>query len=139
MRKRKERSGAGGAAGGAQQEEEEEEEEAEELWSDDDDERADDTADASTVATTLGAARAPDGFEIVEQCPLPDVADRTELTKLVGQKILYANVQDIFFIRPVSGFFGLISGALRTSTCPLGQIDFTRSSRRGDQPAAVYR
>ena len=42
------------------------------------------------MATTLGAARAPDGFEIVEQCPLPDVADRTELTKLVGQKILYA-------------------------------------------------
>ena len=37
----------------------------------------------------------PDGFfffivMIVEQCPLPDVADRTELTKLVGQKILYA-------------------------------------------------
>ena len=52
--------------------------------------RADDTADASTVATTLGAARAPDGFEIVEQCPLPDVADRTELNKLVGEKILYA-------------------------------------------------
>ena len=44
----------------------------------------------STVATTLGAACAPDGFEIVEQCPLPDVTDRTELNKLVGQKILYA-------------------------------------------------
>ena len=42
------------------------------------------------MATTLGAARAPDGFEIVEQCPLPHVADRTELTKLVGQKFLYA-------------------------------------------------
>ena len=40
--------------------------------------RADDTADASTVATTLGSALAPDGFEIVEQCHLPDVADRTE-------------------------------------------------------------
>ena len=64
VRKRKERSGAGGAAGGAQ----EEEEEAEELWSDDDDERADDTADASTVAPTpAGAACALDGFEIVEQ------------------------------------------------------------------------
>ena len=55
-----------------------------ELWSDDDDARADDTVDTSTVATTLGAARAPDGFEIVEQCPLPDVTDRTELNKLVG-------------------------------------------------------
>ena len=43
----------------------------------------------STVATTLGAARAPDGFEIVQQCPLPDVIDRTELNKLVGQKILH--------------------------------------------------
>ena len=42
------------------------------------------------MATTLGAACAPDGFEIVEQCPLPDVAGRTELNKLVGQKILYA-------------------------------------------------
>ena len=52
--------------------------------------RADDTADASTVASTLGAACAPDGFEIVEQCPLPDVADRAELNKLIGQKILYA-------------------------------------------------
>ena len=52
--------------------------------------RADGTADASTVATTLGAARAPDDFQIVEQFPLPDVADRTELNKLVGQKILYA-------------------------------------------------
>ena len=31
-----------------------------------------------------------DGFEIVEQCPFPDVAGRTELNKLVGQKILYA-------------------------------------------------
>ena len=61
------------------------------LWSDDDDDaRADDTADASTVATTLGAARAPDGFEIIEQRPLPDVTDKTELNKLVGQKILYA-------------------------------------------------
>jgi hypothetical protein len=28
--------------------------------------------------------------EIVEKCPLPDVADRTELNKLVGQKILHA-------------------------------------------------
>ena len=84
--KGKERSGVGGAAGGAQEEEEEEEE----LWSDDDDARADDTADASTVASTLGAPCAPDGFEIVEQCPLPDVADRTELNRLVGQKILYA-------------------------------------------------
>ena len=65
VRKGKERSGAGGAAGGAQEEEEEEEEE---LWSDDDDERADDTADASTVAPTpAGAACALDGFEIVEQ------------------------------------------------------------------------
>jgi hypothetical protein len=73
----------------------------EELWSDDDDKclgavyddddaRADDTANASTVATTLGAACAPDGFEIIEQCPLPDVTDKTELNKLVGQKILYA-------------------------------------------------
>ena len=89
VHKGKDRSGAGGAgsaAGGAQEEEEEEEE----LWSDDDDARADDTADASTVASTLGAPCAPDGFEIVEQCPLPDVADRTELNKLVGQKILYA-------------------------------------------------
>ena len=60
------------------------------LWSDDDDERADDTADASTVASTLGAACAPDAFEIVEECPLPDVAGKTELNKLVGQKILYA-------------------------------------------------
>jgi hypothetical protein len=44
------------------------------------------------VATTLGhgTARAPDGFEIVEQCPLPDVAGRTELNKLVGEMILYA-------------------------------------------------
>ena len=84
-RKGKERSGAGGAAGGAQEEEEEEE-----LWGDDDDERADETADASTVATTLGAARAPDGFEIVEQNPLPDVAGGMELNKLVGHKILYA-------------------------------------------------
>jgi hypothetical protein len=62
VRKGKTRSGAGGDAG------REEEEEEEELWSDDDDERADDTADASTVATTLGAARTTDGFEIVEQC-----------------------------------------------------------------------
>jgi len=80
VRKRKERSGAGGNAGGEQEEE---------IWSDDDDERADDTADASTVATTLGAAREPDGFEIVEQCPLPDVSGRMELNKLVGHKILY--------------------------------------------------
>ena len=42
------------------------------------------------MASTLGAALAPDGFEIVDQCPLPDVADRTELNKLIGQKILYA-------------------------------------------------
>ena len=42
------------------------------------------------MASTLGAACAPDGFEIVEQCPLPDVAGRTELSKFVGQKILYA-------------------------------------------------
>lgn len=59
--------------------------EEEELWSDDDDVRADDTADASTVATTLVAACAPDCLEIVEQRPLPDVADRTDLKKLVGQ------------------------------------------------------
>jgi hypothetical protein len=86
VRKGKEGSGAGGVAGGAQEGEEEEEE----LWSDDDDERAEDTADASTVATTLGVARVPDGFEIVEQCPLPDVAGRTELNNLVVQKILNA-------------------------------------------------
>ena len=30
------------------------------------------------------------GFEIVEQCALPDVAGRTELDKLVGQKICCA-------------------------------------------------
>ena len=40
---------------------------------------------AATVATTLGAARAPDGCEIVEQCPLPDVASRMELNYLDGK------------------------------------------------------
>ena len=57
------------------------------------------------MATTLGAARAPDGFEIVEQCPLPDVADRTELTKLVGHKILYA-----FDDEHYGWYIGTISG-----------------------------
>jgi hypothetical protein len=70
------------AAGGAQEEEEEEEE----FWSDDDDARADDTAGTSTVATTMGAARAPDGFEIVEQCPHQDMINRTELNKQWGKR-----------------------------------------------------
>ena len=43
------------------------------MWSDDGDARADDTADASVVATTLGAVCAPDGFVKVSECPLHDV------------------------------------------------------------------
>ena len=61
--------------GGVQEEEEEED-----LWSDDDDARTDDTDDTSTVTTTLGESRPPDGFEIVDQCPLPDVRDRTHIS-----------------------------------------------------------
>ena len=51
---------------------------------------------ASNVATTLRAACASDVFEIIEQCPLPDVTDKTELNKLVGQKILYAFDDDYY-------------------------------------------
>jgi hypothetical protein len=61
------------------------------LNSDDDfDARADDTAYASTVAITLGAACSPDGYEIVRECPLPDVTTKEVLNQLIGQKILYA-------------------------------------------------
>jgi hypothetical protein len=38
------------------------------------DARADDTADASTVATTLGSACAPDGYEIMLHSSLPGAA-----------------------------------------------------------------
>ena len=59
------------------------------LNSDDDfDARADDTAYASTVAITLGAACSPDGYEIVREYPLPDVTTKEDLNQLIGQKIL---------------------------------------------------
>ena len=57
------------------------------------------------MATSLGAARAPDGFQIVELCPRPDVADRTELNKLVGQKIL-----DAFDDEHYGWYIGTIAG-----------------------------
>ena len=66
----------------------------------------------------LGAARAPDGFEIVEQCPLPDVTDKTELNKLVGQRILYA-----FNDEQYGWYIGTIAGT------NLGQIDLKQTPR----------